>query len=562
MLLHIFIKNYGIIDRLETEFQTGLNVLTGETGAGKSIIIDALQLALGGRAHTDQIRAGAKKAIIQAAFDVSGINYFGSLLEAQGIERPEDGVLVLSRDISRTGKNICRINGQVTPLALFRNIGKNLVDMHLQHDQSSLLDQNKHRLLLDRFGGAKLLDKLDQVNTIFLSWKNARDNFQIFDKHAAEREKRIEILNYQIEEIAQAGLMPGEDEELTSEKNMLVNSENIALLAARAYAMIYEGDNDCVPVVELMAGAVNALKSLDKLDKRVGKVLTVLESALYQVEDAARELAGYRNGIESNPQRLEAVEERLEQIGKLKKKYGATLSEILKYLEHARDELDSLEDHSRLKEVAGRELAELEEAYVRTAALLSNTRQEAAEALEKAVTSELLSLEMGGVKFKVFFSGIEEPSRNGAERVEFLIAPNPGEPLRPLSKIASGGEITRIMLALKVLLADSDDLPVLVFDEADTGVGGRALQAVAEKMAHLGKRRQVICVTHSPQVASYAGAHYRVVKEIKGERTLTRVELLDAQGRLQELARMLGGKKVTEITLEHAGQMLRAASES
>jgi len=562
MLLHIFIKNFGIIDQLKTDFQAGLNVLTGETGAGKSIIVDAMQLALGGRAHTDQVRAGAKKAIVQAAFDINGIDYLSSLLEEQGVERPEDGVLILSREISRSGKNICRINGQVVPLAFFRSIGKNMVDMHMQHEQNSLLDQNKHRLLLDRFGGAKLLNALDEVKDVFLRWKKARDNFKMLHENTEERASRVELLNYQIEEIEQAGLVPGEDEELTGEKNMLVNSENIALLAARAHMMLYEGDNGCVPVVELMAGAVDALKSLVGLDKRVGNILAVLENSLYQVEDAARELAGYRDGIEYNPQRLEAVEERLEQIGKLKKKYGATLPEILKYLDSARSELASLEDCSELTDAAGRELEELEAAYVRAAALLSTARREAAGSLEKAVTRELLSLEMGGVKFKAVFSDIEGPSQDGAERVEFLISPNPGEPLKPLSKIASGGELTRIMLAIKVLLAGSDDLPVLVFDEADTGVGGRALQAVAEKMAHLGKRRQVICVTHSPQVASYAGAHYRVVKEIEGERTLTKVELLDAQGRLKELARMLGGKKVTEITLKHAGQMLRTASES
>jgi DNA repair protein RecN (Recombination protein N) len=311
--------------------------------------------------------------------------------------------------------------------------------------------------------------------------------------------------------------------------------------------------------MDLLARVAEISKILAGLDQRTNAFLSPLESALFQLEDAARELACYRDGVEYSPQRLETVEERLELVKRLKKKYGETIADVLHYLDSAQNELAVLENAEELLEAAKSELAELEACYRKAASILSEARREAAKLLEEAVAGELQSLEMGRVVFKVAFSGIEEPAPEGAERVNFLIAPNPGEPLKPLAKIASGGELTRIMLAIKTLLAGVDEIPVLVFDEADTGIGGRALQAVAEKMAQLGERRQVICVTHSAQVACHARAHHRIVKEFKGERTVTRVELLDPQERLEELARMLGGREVTDITRRHAAQMLRTA---
>lgn len=561
MLLNVFIRNFGIIDLLKMDFQTGFNVLTGETGAGKSIIIEALQITLGGRASGDQIRAGAEKALVQATFDISGIATLAPLLEEQGVDLPEDDILILSREIARSGKNICRINGQAAPLGFYRNIGRNLADLHVQHEQNSLLDQERHRQLLDRFGGRKDLDALKEVNFIFFRWKQARLNFERLSGDAGERARRVDMLRYQVEEIQRASLRPDEDEELSAEKRVLANVEKISFLAAQAYSSLYEGGSGQASAVDLLARAVDSLRNLIDLDQRPETILASLESAFYQVEDAARELSGYRDGVEYSPQRLEAVEERLEQINRLKKKYGETIPEVLKYLESAQNELAVLENVEELLDAAGRELKELEIAYGRAAGILGDVRREVARSLEEAVARELLSLEMGRVEFRVTFSHIEGPSQGGAERVDFLISPNPGEPLKPLAKIASGGELTRILLALKALLAGVDEIPVLVFDEADTGIGGRALQAVAEKMSQLGDHHQVICVTHSAQVACYAKAHHRIVKEFDGERTVTRVELLDPRERLEELARMLGGKEVTDITRRHAGQMLRLANK-
>lgn len=562
MLLSIFISNFGIIDQLKMDFQTGFNILTGETGAGKSIIIDALQLALGGRAYGDQIRSGAEKAQIQAAFDISEVAGPALLLEEHGVAAPEDAILIMAREITRTGKNICRINGQVVTLGLYRKIGGSLADLHAQFEHASLLDHEKQRSLLDRFGGQKVLDALCEVDSLFLQWREARHNYDRLSGDAGERARRLDMLHYQVDEILRAELKPGEDIDLEAEKKLLANAEKISLLSAQTYSALYERGGGQPSAVDLLAQAVESLKILTGLDQRLETVLTSLESVLYQAEDAARELAGYRDGIEYNPVRLEVVEERLELIRRLMKKYGATLPEVLEYLESAQSELNTLENTDELLESSAKELAALEDAYSRSAGVLSVARGEAAKLLERAVAGELLSLEMGRVEFRVAFSKVDGPVPGGPERIDFLISPNPGEPLKPLSKIASGGELTRIMLALKALLAGADEIPVLVFDEADTGIGGRALQAVAEKMAQLGESRQVIGVTHSAQVASYANTHHRIFKEFDGGRTVTKVETLDLQDRTEELARMLGGKEVTDITRRHAGQMLQMASKN
>lgn len=559
MLLNVFIKNFGIIDLIKMDFQTGFNVLTGETGAGKSIIIEALLLVLGGRASGEQIRAGAERAMVQATFDISGIAAVSLSLEEQGVEAPEDDILILAREIAHSGKNICRINGQAVPLNLLKKIGCHLMDLHMQHEHSTLLDQERHRRLLDRYGGAIVLDALNEVIAVYSRWRESRLNYDKLSGDAKERVRRVDTLRYQVEEIRQAGLQPGEDDELAAEKKVLANAEKISLLAAQAYSLLYEGGGGQASAVDLLARSAEISRDLAALDQRTEAFLSPLENTLYQVEDAARELAYYRDGVEYSPQRLEAVEERLEQVKRLKKKYGETIADVLQYLDSAQNELAVLENAEELLEAAKTEMAELEAGYREAAGVLSKARREAARLLEEAVAGELQSLEMGCVEFKVAFSEIEGPAPEGAERVNFLISPNPGEPLKTLVKIASGGELTRIMLALKTLLAGVDEIPVLVFDEADTGIGGRALQAVAEKMAQLGERRQVICVTHSAQVACHARAHHRIIKEFKGERTVTRVELLDPQERLEELARMLGGREVTDITRRHAAQMLRTA---
>lgn len=561
MLLNIFIKNFGIIDQLSIDFQEGFNVLTGETGSGKSIIIDALQAALGGRPSAGQIRAGAEKALIQATFAISGLKELALLLEEMGFDDLEDEIIVMTREITRSGKNLCRINGQTVTLGYYRKVGGSLADMHMQPETNSLLSQEKQRRLLDRFAGEKAMEALDQVNLLYTRWRDARNNFEKLSAAAGDRARRIDMLSYQIEDIRQANLAPGEDIALEDEKNFLANAEKISMLVTEAYTSLYEGKGSQLSALDLLSRTVDNLRGLVSLDHRIKPILTSLENTFYQAEDAARELAHYRDGVDFSPSRLEAVVERLEQIKKLKKKYGDTIPEIHNYLEAAQKELALLENMEQSLEKSLQEVEGIEAEYYKAAGVLGAARRKAARELETAVQQELLYLEMGRVEFKVAFSDIDGPCRDGLERLAFMISTNPGEPLKPLSKTASGGELTRIMLALKALLADADGAPVLVFDEADTGIGGRALQAVAEKMLQLGRDRQVICVTHSAQVACLGRAHYSIVKEYDGARTVTRAKQLNPEERLEELARMLDGSEVTEITLRHARQMLRSSSE-
>jgi DNA repair protein RecN (Recombination protein N) len=561
MLLNILIKNFGIIDQIRFDFQDGFNVLTGETGAGKSIIVDALQIALGGRSSADQIRTGSDKALLQVTFDLSGNKETALLLERIGIDTAEDAILVMTREITHTGKNICRLNEQAVSLGLYRNIGSGLADMHMQPELNSLLSQEKQRQLLDRFAGASALEALKEVNLLYARWRAARLNFEKLNAEAGDRAKRIDTLRYQVADIQQDELTPGEDLDLEAEKIFLANAEKISLLAAEAYDSLYEGKSSQYSALDLLARAAGNLRSLVTLDQRNEAVLAALENILYQAEDAARYLARYREGLEFNPARYEAVEERLDQIKKLKKKYGGSIPEIINHLAAAQKELAALENIDESVEKADREVENIAAGYYKAADILGSARRKAALALQEAVKQELLTLEMGRVEFSVAFSEVEGPAQGGLERLDFMISTNPGEPLKPLAKIASGGELTRIMLALKALLADADEIPVLVFDEADTGIGGRALQAVAEKMQQLGRHHQVICVTHSAQVASLGNAHYRIVKEFDGERTAVMIKLLEQQERIEELARMLGGREVTEVTLQHARQMLRPSSE-
>ncbi len=559
MLLNIFIKDLGIIDQLSIDFQSGFNVLTGETGAGKSIIIDALQAALGGRPSAGQIRSGAEKALIQATFAIAGIREITILLEEMGLDYPEDEIIIMAREITRGGKNLCRINGRTVALGYYKKIGLCLADMHMQPETNSLLSREKQLRLLDSFAGEKAQMELAQVNLLYTRWKETRDNFEKLNTAAGDRARRIDMLSYQIEDIRQAELVMDEDISLENEKIFLANAEKISLLVTEAYGLLYEGESNHHSVLDLLSRTVANLRNLASLDHRGDPLLGSLESILYQTEDAARELAFYRDGVDFSPSRLAVVDERLEQIKKLKRKYGGTIPEIYNYLEEARKELALLENMEQSLEKSMQEVAEIESAYNIAAAVLGATRKKAAKELGTAVQQELLYLEMGRVEFNVAFTKVEGPARDGLERPVFMISTNPGEPLKPLSKIASGGELTRIMLALKALLADADEVRVLVFDEADTGIGGRALQAVAEKLLQLGSNHQVICVTHSAQVACLGRAHYKIIKEYDGDRTTTRARQLNSEERLEELARMLDGSEITEVTLQHARQMLESS---
>ena len=560
MLLSLHIKNFMLIDTLEMELHPGLNVLTGETGAGKSIILAALQVALGGRAApSEQVRGGAEKMWVQAVFDAGGCKLMPELLATQGVEYPEDHVLYLTRETSRNGRNLCRVNGQGVPLSFFRQVGGALVDAHVQHEQHSLLDPARHLDLLDRFGDAAQLALRQEVAALYRRWRETRQKLTDLTEDAASRARHIDSLRYARQEIEQAAPIPGEDEQLAAERQVLANGEKICRYAAAAYELLYEGPRGGTAALDQLSAARELLRNLSQLDQSRLVLYQSLENAYYQIEEAAGELAGIREAMEYEPRRLEAVEERLLLLNSLKKKYGPTLVEVLAYLERARLELEELEQGQQLTGRIQEELTQLERAYRAAAEKLSAYRLATASRLEEDVSSSLRELEMGKVQCQAAFTRLEELNPVGSERVEFMVALNPGEPLKPLAKTASGGELSRIMLALKTLLAEADEVPVLVFDEVDAGIGGRALGAVAEKLAALSGYHQILCVTHAPQVASYAKAHHVVRKESDGTRTYTRIEQLNQEQRIEELARMLDGKAVTEISRKHASHMLKNA---
>lgn len=560
MLVLLEIRDFGLIDRASLEFTPGLNVLTGETGAGKSIILDALQAALGQRASADLIRTGREKARITAVFDINGHAALKEKLTAWGIPEEEDGTLVMTRELARNGRNTCRLNGQAVTAGLYREAGRFLVALQGQHEQQALALPEHQLALLDRFGGARTGNLRRAAGEIYGRWRAARQRLREITNNSQERARRLDMLRYQIEEIDRAGLSAGEEEELLKERSRLANAEKILFLAAECSGFLQGGEGTAFSALDCLGQARRHLSELSRLDEALAPLLTAVESALYQVEDAARELAGYREQIQADPGRLQLVEERLALLKSLKRKYGATIADILRYREEAAREFERLAALEENTAALEQEIGRLAEEWQKIARELTLARREAARRLEEAIAAGLASLEMGKVDFSVRFEQVEDISPAGRERVEFLISPNPGEPLRPLAKIASGGELSRIMLALREILAALDEVPTLVFDEVDTGIGGKTLQAVAEKLSRIAAHTQVICVTHAAQVACCADNHYFVFKEAGDRQTNIYTRRLQGEDRLKEIARLLAGTE-DGLATEHARQLLEQAKK-
>lgn len=561
MLHSLYIKNFALIDDVEVNFGGGLNIVTGETGAGKSMLIDALQVALGSRASADFIRTGRDKATVQATFDLAKLPWLSQRLSELGLDLEDDDLLVLAREINRNGKNYCRVNGRLVSLNVYRQVGGGLVDMLGQHEQQTLLNQDRHRALLDKLGGPQLINQAKRVKEIYRQWRDASTELKELENNARELARRLDMLTFQVAEIDKAALVEGEEEELLNERKLLVNAEKIARLAGESYDYLYGGETGGTSAVDAVGKAAAALKELAEIDGNLHSLVEAVESALYQLEDAAREISSYRDDVEYNPDRLDEIEHRLSLIKQLKYKYGASIQEILEFRHQAAAEIGTLANSSEKTELLKTQIKTLEQAWQQEAQNLSHLRKKAARELEQAAAKELKYLEMGSVAFRVGMTETGQLSPNGAEEIEFLIAPNPGEPLRPLQKIASGGELSRIMLVLKVLLAGVDEVPTLIFDEVDTGVGGKALQAIGEKLAKIGQSRQVICVTHAPQVACFADNHYLISKTVVDGHAQTSVTCLDESARVEELARMLAGREITDVVKDHAEQMLKMSAK-
>ncbi|MFA5073290.1 MAG: DNA repair protein RecN [Nitrospirota bacterium] len=559
MLKELNIKNFAIIDQLRVEFEPGLNVLTGETGAGKSIIVDALNLALGERASADLIRTGCQEAVVEAAFDVSSMRpLIATLLSEQGIGMEDGEDLIVRRVLSASGKNKVYINGSLATLATLAGLGTVLADIHGQHEHQSLLSLERQMEMLDSFGkleGLRL--KLADSYVRFQTIKNELADIEAGERDRAQRE---DMLRFQKQEIEAAALKPGEDEDLVNEQKILANAEKLAGLSRAADEALYSSESAALTGLKK---AMTHLRDIAAIDNRLLPALNLCEAGKAQIEEAAREVAAYADKMEFDPDRLEQIGDRIDLMQKLKKKYGGTIEDIIAFGSKASAELERIEHSTEEKERLQAELQTLRSDLTGLAKELTRKRVATARELEKKTEAELAHLGMS--KTKLVIAVTQEPGGDtldghkvgmrGADRVEFLIAPNPGEEPRQLARIASGGELSRIMLALKTLLLE-DGIPTLVFDEVDAGIGGSVAEEVGRKLKQVSRNRQAFCITHLAQIASMAEHHYGIRKTVLKDRTNTEVRLLTGKDRVQEVARMIGGKTITSATLTHAEEMI------
>ncbi len=559
MLREIAIRHFTVVERVRASFGPGLNVLTGETGAGKSIVISALTISLGARADAELVRSGAEEAVVEAAFAIPRASPVEDLVASQGIplERGED--LFLRRHLARGGRSRAYVSGTMTGVATLKVLGEHLVDIHGQHESVLLQNPRRHLELLDAFGG--LTEQVEGYQALFRRWQALKAERETLERGEREKAQRKDLLEHQIREIDAAHLGEGEEEALQAERTILTHHEKLLLAVEEAYARL-EGDEG--GILSGLSGVGARLREAGRIDTRLAAVEGMAEEGKTLLQEVVLALRDYRERIQFDPDRLETVEERLHTIGRLKKKYGATTGEILGYREQAALELKQLEGaEERLVGLEG-EIRAVEADLWERGSHLSKGRVKAAKQLAQQVTGELNQLGMTRADFRVEIKKVEEEPRGslrltGLEEAEFLFAPNPGEGFRPLGKIASGGELSRIMLALKHILASADQTPTLIFDEVDAGVGGRMAEVVGRKLWRVSRERQVICITHLPQIAAFADVHLRVEKEMQKGRTEARVISLSKQERVEELGRMLGGPERSATALKHARELFQAA---
>ena len=550
-LLHI--ENIAIIERADIMFGRGFNALTGETGAGKSIVIDALGAVLGQRTSRELIRTGAEKAFVSAEF--SGVPAEMPGLAETGLSPEEDGTLLLQRELYGDGRNACRVNGRPVTVAQLRRIGAGLLNIHGQHDGQQLLDEEQHLAYLDRFG--RVDDALTRCAERYGTLRETRREIETLRMDEAEKARRVDMLRHQIDELERADLQEGEEEALLARRNILRSGEKFTAAIARADLCLNGGDEG-MGAVSAIREAENALHALRSLGDEFAALSERLEALRCEAYDLAETIRDKKEAYEFSPQELDAVEARCDQLYRLKKKYGASVGDMLAYLARSREELDRIEYADERIAQLQETLREQEAAAMEAARALSALRRAAAQELEERISRELTELDMPKLRFAIDFQE-KELSENGIDAVSFLMSANVGESLRPIQKIASGGELSRIMLAMKNVLAEQDSVMTMVFDEVDTGVSGRAAQRVAEKLARLSRFRQVLCVTHLPQLAAMADVHFGVEKGEADGRTRTNVLVLDRAARRREVARLSGGDPPSDTMLSGAEELLSAA---
>ncbi len=553
MLLELSIKDFAIIEKLDASFRQGMTVLTGETGAGKSIIIDAVGLLAGGRGSVDFVRTGADKAVLQGVFDIAEIANTKTVLEELGIEPTND--LVITRELLKTGRSVCRVNGTIVNLNSLKKIGQTLIDIHGQNEHQELMDSDKHLRLLEQFDYAAVADTKQRYQAAFKAYTklNRRLNQSLKNEH--EWNQRVDMLQFQVDEIKAANLIEGEDEELEKRRDQLVNFQSISDALATSFQVLESEEG--VSATDQIGNVMQEMQGIADYDEEYEQIADEVQNAYYSLEDVTNRVRSAIDSMEWNPAELDEVEQRLETIRQLKKKYGNSITEILKYLSRIENELAEMTGAGQnLDDLA----VEVEKRLQETKQLgtqLTNLRQKMALKLEQAVRDQLAGLYMEKTQFKVQFNSKKVPELDGLDNVEFLIQPNPGEDLKPLAKIASGGELSRIMLALKTIFARNEGVTSIIFDEVDTGVSGRVAQAIADKIHEISNHSQVLCISHLPQVAARADYQLHVAKKVVKGRTMTNLTALDDEGRVNEIAKMLAGVDLTELSLEHARELLQ-----
>jgi DNA repair protein RecN (Recombination protein N) len=558
VLKTLTVSNFALIEHAAIDFAGGLNILTGETGAGKSILVDALNTVLGARVSGESIRGGSDFFRVEAVFEVAADSPLRRLLSDQGIDLESDSTLIISRHLSRQGKGSILVNGCHIPLSILRQIGAELVDMHGQHENQGLLKPETHLTLLDAFE-PPIRVALEEYRRLYTDWCAATAAMDQITSDSRQREQRLDMLSWQTGEIAAAALRPGEDDTLEHEVLVLTNAEKIINGVSRSYALLSEGEKESIGVVSALAEIKKELETVARFDAAVQAQLSNVTDCLYLLQESASELRDYCENLEFDPQRLAGLQERLDVIHKLKKKYGPTIPEILSYYQKAAGELAAITNYEeRLTELTAK-AALLKQQLAASAAGLDRLRRGAAQTLAEQICGHLIHLGMPKARLIVDVKTAERYTATGLNEVGFLFSANPGEQPRPLQKIISGGELSRIALAIKTVSASRDSVGTMVFDEVDTGVGGQTAQMVAEKSALVSRGKQVLCVTHLPQIAAMADVHLFVEKKIEGERTKTAVKILSEEEHHLEVTRMISGDNITPVALGNAAEMISVA---
>ncbi|PSL41125.1 DNA replication and repair protein RecN [Planomicrobium soli] len=559
MLRELDIRNFAIIDALTVSFTEGLTVLTGETGAGKSIIIDAVHLLAGGRGSQEFIRHGAKKAEIEGLFSLDNEEHpVFRKMEEFGIPA-SDGDIVLRRELNDKGKNVCRINGKLVTISILREVGGVLIDIHGQHETQELMDEKQHLHLLDQFAGGSLGKARESYAHTYEKYSRLRREFASYNENEQQIAQRIDLLTFQLREIGAAELVAGEEEELVTERKKLQNFNKIYESVSAAHEAI-QGESKGL---DWVGSAMSELEHAASVDEQFTSHSETLSGAFYQIQDVSQEIKRIIDDMEFDPERLNEIEQRLALIQSLKRKYGASVEDILIYQETQADELDKLMNRDKRLQLDQEKLKELTEDLRVEAEELTMLRKKAAKKLSGAIMEQLQELHMGKASFEVNFDVLPNNKfdRNGRDAISFYISTNLGEPLKPLTKVASGGELSRMMLALKTIFSKHQGVTSLIFDEVDTGVSGRVAQAIAEKIAAISVHSQVLCISHLPQVAAMADQHLFIEKRIENQRTITTVTELGGQERTEEMSRMLSGAEITDLTLQHAEELLTLAHD-